>query len=167
MAIDERAEQPEAKPTVRMSEVPIWAIELTKNVKEGIAELKADVQLVSNDLGIVKDRVLILEREREKHSGGVRNLSVSDAAQSQEISNLAERFGKLEKTADASHEMLKTVTGLMDKPLVRRLGYATAGLMLAALTTATGYLARGNVAAAQPTIIQVAPAAALTDGGTR
>jgi hypothetical protein len=80
------ATPPQQPKTTELPAVPAWAIELTHSVKSGIAELRADVALVSNDLGVVKDRVAILESFRNdqeqratRASAGVRSLSTTDA----------------------------------------------------------------------------------------
>lgn len=64
-------EKPPEKPTVKMETVPDWAVALTTgfaSVKDSVTslgrELSADIKLVSNDLGILNDRVGILESAR-------------------------------------------------------------------------------------------------------
>lgn len=50
-------DKPQEKATVQLPAVPDWAIELTREVKGA----RADIGLVSNDLGVVKDRLNIVE----------------------------------------------------------------------------------------------------------
>ncbi len=92
---DPRVEPPEAKPTTKLEAVPPWAIELTQAMKSGIAEVRADVALVSNDLGLLKTRVSIMESLRVedearvvKLSGGVRGLSNADMGHESKLANV-------------------------------------------------------------------------------
>ena len=180
--------------TAQLPQVPPWAIELMKATKDGFRatdehfdkqdkvlarladESVSTVQRVGRMESTLNDygsRIITIESRQDNTSLRVKGVSVSDDGQNMQIASLAVKVdelgaehAKLAKETTAQTAMLSTITGLLDKPLVRRLGYAVAGLMLAGLTSATGYLARGNVAAPQPTIIQVAPVAIL-DGGTQ
>jgi hypothetical protein len=176
MGIDERAEPaeavPEGKKTVNLPAMTDRALleDLRGVVKEGFRNLSANLEVVSNDLGVVKDRVTILETERGKYSGGFRGLSTADAEQAAQLAQeraareaLAAEVAlvKADVTSTKAETteqtvMLRKITGLMDTPMARRLGYAVGALLLAALTTATGYFARGNVATPTPTVIQLA-----------
>lgn len=179
MPTDPRKE-PESNDTVAMPKVPDWAIEMTRAMKEGFKTTNANIELVSTDLGVVKDRLVIVESWKSeqdlrasKLSGGVKNLSQSDEGQNMQISSLAVKVdalsvdhAKLQKETAKQTAMLSTITDLLDKPLVKTLGKALAGLAIAACAAGTGYLARGNVQTPQPTIIQVAPVV-TADGGAR
>lgn len=178
MSEDQRVEPPPQPSTKQMPREDILQAQLSQllaRTTDGFAKvdslvtdvrnLGANLEIVSSDLGVVKDRVAILETERTKYSGGIRGLSASDGNQSMQIASLAVKVDDLAAKADAhtvsqsaQTVMLTKLTGILDTPMARRLGYAVAGLLLAALTTATGYFARGNVQQQQPTIIQVAPA---------
>jgi chromosome segregation ATPase len=138
MGIDERAEPPEEKKTKEMPAVPSWAIELTRSVKEGIAEVRADVALVSNDLGIVKDRVTILESERARFSNGVRALSGTDltheaqlAAEKVAREDLAKEVADLKATNATQLAILSRLDNIAKNPLVKTLG----AMLLTALVT--------------------------------
>ena len=59
---------PDEKPTVQIAAVPDWAVELkvlATATKDDVRELRADVGLVANDLSLVKERVTLLERDRD------------------------------------------------------------------------------------------------------
>ncbi|MEO5964020.1 MAG: hypothetical protein ABIR11_01045 [Candidatus Limnocylindrales bacterium] len=68
---------------------------------------------------------------------------------------LAKEVADLKATNAEQLDLLKTITSVLDKPMVKRIAYAAGALLLAALTAGTGYLARGNVQPAPPTVIQV------------
>ena len=183
---------PESKKTTQLAAVPDWAIELSRSVRDGfaatdkhfeqqdkvLARLADESVSTTNRLGKVEatitdlgGRLVLVEGRADNTSLRVRGVSVSDEGQNMQISSLAlkvdalsEDHSKLTKETAKQTVMLKAITDLLEKPLVRKLGYAAGALLLAGLTSATGYLARGNVQTPQPTIIQVAPAAAV-DGG--
>ncbi len=111
---DPRVDPPEQPKTVKdQAAVPVWAVELTQAMKSGIAEVRADVALVSNDLGLLKTRVSIMEGLRteddmraSKYSGGIKNLSKSDEGQNMQIASLAVKVDALGATlADQSDFM--------------------------------------------------------------
>lgn len=54
----------EEKPTVEFSAPPDWAIALTEKVTQGFAKTNANIELVSNDLDVLKGRVGNLESAR-------------------------------------------------------------------------------------------------------
>jgi hypothetical protein len=151
------AVRPEEKPTVEMAPPPAWAIDLAKRVNEGFslvdnrlakveAELKADIQLVANDLSVVKDRVRLAERrlddadERAK-SNSIRVKSESEANLKQDgaISELVTKVDGLEKTQAAQLAILERLDKVAANPVVRRTAYAIATALLGYLA-AKGYL---------------------------
>ena len=125
MAIDDRVEPPAEKPTVEIAKVPAWAIELTTAMKTGIAEVRADIGLVSNDLGVLKQRVSIIEGLRNseearasKLSGGVRGLS--NATLEHDAQLAAERMARETLAAKvdaltASQELQLAILSRLDK----------------------------------------------------
>jgi hypothetical protein len=146
---DPRAE-PSEKPTKELPAVPAWAVELTQSVKSGIAELRADVALVSNDLGVVKDRVAILESFRSdqeqranRTSAGVRSLSTTDAAQEAQLAQeraareeLAAKVDSLAKTNETQLAILGRLDAVVKNPLAKTL---VAMLATAAITWLAGH----------------------------
>jgi hypothetical protein len=161
--------QPATKQLPAVSHVEILLTQIQAAMDAGFHTLRADVGLISNDLGIVKDRVGIIESWKNdvdarstRTSSRVRQASEQDMAHEAQLAQeraareaLATEVADLKSVNAKQTLMLATITGLLDKPLVKRLGMAVGALLLAALTTATGYLARGNVQTPQPTIIQV------------
>lgn len=153
MSDPEKTEKPPEKETVAMAKVPDWAIELTRSVKSGIAEVRADISLVSNDLGVVKDRVTILESERAKLSGGVRGLSSAsletDAKLAQALLALEEEKAKhvafvaTAATKDDLKEVTKGQTSEVGK-LVREAAASSMGKKILTAAGVTALLALGS-----------------------
>lgn len=185
---DPRREGPDTNTTVEIEKTDIINAQLKQiitslgshraEVTDSFRTLTANIELVSNDLGIVKDRVTILESAKHdadlrqnRVSAGVKSLSSTNAEQDAQLAQeraarealaleLAETkktVEKIEVKTDVQTMMLVKVTSILDTPLVKKIGIAAGLLLLGLLTTATGYLARGNVQPSQPTIIQVAP----------
>ena len=171
------AVQPPEKATVLdLKAPPPWAIELTKKVSDGfratedhfdkqdetLARLANESVSAASRLGRVEStiadygsRIVVIEGRQDKTSMSVRGVSQSDDGQNMQIASLSVKVDELAGKAVETHAMLATITGLLDKPLVKKIGYAFGALLLAALTAGTGYLARGNVQPTPPTIIQV------------
>lgn len=143
--------KPEEKPTVEMAPPPAWAIDLAKRVNEGFslvdnrlakveAELKADIQLVANDLSVVKDRVRLAERrlddadERAKsNSIRAKSLSEEDAKQDSAIATLVQDVAALKETQATQLAILARLDKVAANPMVRRVAYAAGGAVLAYL----------------------------------
>ena len=124
--IDPRAEQPEAKPTVDMPKVPQWAIEMTLAMKDGFRLTNANIEVVANDLSVVKERVSILETERTKHSGGLRGLSTSNAEQDAQLAqeraareSLAAKVDKLDVMQQTQLDILGRLDKVASNPMVK------------------------------------------------
>lgn len=96
-------EQPAEKPTVEIAQVPQWAVNLTIMVKDGLREMGADIKLVSNDLGIVKDRINIIESwKNDQDSRSARTSQrVQQASQSdlEQVAQLAQERAAREELA--------------------------------------------------------------------
>jgi hypothetical protein len=133
MTPDDRAEPPEQPKTTKLEAVPPWAVELTQAMKEGIAEVRADISLVSNDLGVLKQRVSIIESLRiedearaMKLSGGVRGLSNADLAQAAQLAHektareaLAVEVAALTKMQETQLAILGRLDKVASNPLVK------------------------------------------------
>jgi hypothetical protein len=137
--------QPPEKPTVKIETPPDWAIDL----KREVVGARADIGLVANDLSLVKDRVTILETERGKQSGGIRQLSSSNEDQAAQLAQeRAAREALAKEVADIKTETAKqtfmlstistTMTTLAKNPIVGKLLYAAAAAALA-------WLAKGHL----------------------
>ncbi len=146
--IDPRAEAPEQPKTAQLAAVPQWAIELTQAMKSGIAEVRADVALVSNDLGLLKTRVSIMEGLRteddmraSKYSGGIKSLSTSNAEQDAQLAQERAAREDLAKQVAALATSNATQLAILSR-LDKVAANPTVKLILFALgTIATGYLA--------------------------
>ena len=75
-------EKPPEKVTTQLPAVPEWAVELTRTTKDGFRAVRADLELVANDLSLVKERVTIIETWRNdqdqrlnRNSNRVRDLA--------------------------------------------------------------------------------------------
>lgn len=140
---------------------------LLEEVVREMRGVRADIGLVSNDLGILKDRVGIIETWRTdqetratKTSGGIRSLSQVNAQQdaliaqehvarvelSSKVDILDTRLVALDRKIDdaARLQTQAIIDGIRDittNPMVRRIGYAVGALILQALGVATTYYA--------------------------
>ncbi len=138
-------DMPDQPKTKEIPAVPEWAIELTRSVKIGIAELRADVALVSNDLGIVKDRVSILESHKNdqdmratRTSAGVRSLSTTDAEQQAALAQERAAREALATKVDrltATQEIQLAILGRLDKVASNPTVKVLAGMIATALLT--------------------------------
>jgi len=150
-ADDPRAEMPEQPKTTQVPREDILQAQLKQlldRVGEGfgkvdvlvvdVTRLTGTVELVSNDLGIVKDRVTILESERSKLSGGVRGLSTTDAEQAAQLAQeraareaIAAEVADLKATQALQLAILARLDKVASNPTVKVLG----GMLLTALVT--------------------------------
>ncbi len=146
---DDKPPMPKQPTTVALEKPPAWAIAIAEAQAAGFAEIRADISLVSNDLGIVKDRVVILEKWKveadgraERFSGGARQLSQTDSKHDAELADekvarevLAGRVEAIESKVGDIHS---TVVGVVKNPQVR----AIARLLF---TLAMGYAAAKGI----------------------
>ncbi len=149
MADDTIPEQPK---TTQLPAVPQWAIELTQAMKDGFRTTdanfrttNANIDTVTNELGVVKERLAVgearintLETERAKLSGGVRQLSSSNAEQDSQLAQERSAREALAAKVDvigASQQVQLAIMERLDKvasnPTVKVLG----GMLLTALVT--------------------------------
>ncbi len=163
-----REDGPVEKPTRRIEPPPDWAIALKEQMENGFRGIRADYALLTNDFGLLRDRVIILENARNlederaaKHSGGFRQLSDSDHKQDAAIANIVTEVTGLKKsqeaqtaeiaatkalvvagnadTADLKRELIDGVKSFWKRH--PRLETALVGLLLAAFALATAWLA--------------------------
>lgn len=143
--------KPPEKPTIKMDIVPDWAIKLTDTLRELGREVRADISLVSNDLGVLKQRVSIMEGLRSSDEARLQNnsirakqASVVDLAHEAQLAQermsreaLAVKVEALDGKQDAQLALLQQLVKLTEKPVVK--------LVFTAIGTAIlGYLsARG------------------------
>ncbi len=155
---DPRVDPPEQKPTKQLPREDILQAQLKQlldRTAEGFAKvdglagdvrnLTANVELVSSDLGVVKDRVTILESRRNdddartsKLSGGVRGLSTSNAEQDAQLAQermareaLAKEVADLKGSQALQLTILTRLDNITKNPLVKTLG----AMLLTALVT--------------------------------
>lgn len=102
MAEDKRVDPPEQPKTKELPAMTERALleDLRGVVKEGFRLTNANLEVVSNDLGVVKDRVTILETERARFSGGVKSLSTANAEQDAQLAQ--ERAAREALAADVA-----------------------------------------------------------------
>ncbi len=114
---------------------------LLEDMSREVRGMRADLGLVSNDLGLLKHRVSIIEGLRTedamraaKLSGGVRGLSQSDDGQNMQIASLAVKVDGLTQSQAVQLAILSRLDKLAEKPAVKVILFALG-------TIATGYLA--------------------------
>lgn len=95
-------DKPQEKPTVQLEQVPPWAVKMTERMIAEFKATNANIDVVSNDLGILKQRVSIIEGLRtedalraSKYSGGIKGLSQSDEGQNMQIASLSVKLDEL------------------------------------------------------------------------
>lgn len=119
---------PEGKKTVDLPAVTDRALleDLTRSVREGFRMTNANIEVVANDLGVVKARVDILESERTKLSGGVRQLSSADADGAAQLAQermareaLAVEVADLKKTNETQLAILARLDKVASNPMVK------------------------------------------------
>jgi hypothetical protein len=91
------------KPTVKFEAPPEWAVAMAEKMENGFRGLRADVSMVSNDVGLLRDRVVILERHKvdseergARASSGVRQLSETDAKHDAAIAMVITKVDRIE-----------------------------------------------------------------------
>ena len=87
-------EKPPEKVTTQLPAVPEWAIELTRTTKDGFRQVRADLELVANDLSLVKERVTIIETWRNDQD-------MRASRNSNRVRDLAEATSHVDLTHDA------------------------------------------------------------------
>ncbi|HVG83521.1 MAG TPA: hypothetical protein VM820_03350 [Vicinamibacterales bacterium] len=156
--------QPPAKATVRDLEIPpAWAIAMSEKMESGFRGLRADVSMVANDVGLLRDRVVVLERAKlesderaSKNSHRVQLTSENDMAQDAKIATLFTDVAGLKtdmaavkenqvtaaqeraETAAMVKEIKDSVTGFFKNPKVKFVGQLL-------FVLATGYAAARGI----------------------
>ncbi len=152
---DSKATQPsmpESKKTTQLAPVPEWAIELTKSMKEGFRQTNANIDLVSTDLSIVKDRVAIIESWKNdsetrmtRTSGRVTQASQVDMEQAAQLAqeraareSLAAEVASIKAETSSQTLLLAQLLKLTEKPVVKLVATAIGSAALSWLA-AKGY----------------------------
>lgn len=121
--------------TVELPAVPTWAVELTQSVREGFARTNANLELVSNDLSLVKERVALLESWKissetraARTSDAVRSASQVDVEQAAQLAQeraareaLAAKLDALSGTQEAQLAILSRLDKVAANPIVKTL----------------------------------------------
>jgi len=143
------ADGPDNRPTAQLPAVPDWAVELTKSVKSGFAEVRADLSLVANDVTVVKDRVTVveqrvatLEESRKNTSMRVRESQSTDMEHAAQLAQLSAKFEEAiaAQTKAQTSEIAALVKQAAATPQGQKILNALVGFIVVALTVATGYL---------------------------
>lgn len=134
---------PNEKPTVALDKPPPWAIALTERVVQGFANTEArfdrtdaNIEVVSNDLKVTKDRVTILEQSRALTSDRVKSVSQENLDQNAAIAHVITKIDALDakvesKTAEQTAQLLARFDSALKNPVVKMIGSA----ILAAVAT--------------------------------
>lgn len=143
------AVRPETKDTVAMEPPPAWAIALSEKVNDGFRAVRADVALVANDVTILRDRVVVIERwkldvedRQAKHSGGLTRESQVNEEQNAVIAKVLNRIEAIEAnqetaakeradTAAKVDAIYDSVVGVIKNPKVKFVGRVLFGIAMA------------------------------------
>lgn len=141
-------EQPKTKELPAVSGVEVAITHLTRAVELGFREIRQDVALVSHDLGVVKERVGIIETWKNdqdarttRTSAGVRGLSLTDAEQQAQLGqeraareDLSRRVDSLDAKQDIQLQLLQRLVKLTEKPVVKLVATAIGTAILGYLS---------------------------------
>ncbi len=112
------------KPTVKFQAITDRALleDLTQVVKQMRTEIRADMHLISSDMSVLKDRVVIIEKwkiesdERAtKHSGGARELANTDSRHDESIASIVVSVNDLTKSQAVQSTLLSNLTSAMSR----------------------------------------------------
>jgi hypothetical protein len=110
------SEKPPEKPTVEIQKPPDWAIALSEKVDSGFRGVRADIHLLDNSVGAVKERLIVLEtwkketEERtQKHSGGLARASEVDAKHDAAIAQIMTDLKDLKDRPDTTDTIIAAV----------------------------------------------------------
>lgn len=142
-------EKPPEKPTTQLPAVPEWAVELTRTTKDGFRQVRADLELVANDLSLVKERVTIIETWRNDQD-------LRASRNSNRVKELAEATSHVDLTHDA--KIAAEIVARQE--LERRVSetHATVETIRAETAQQTAILARLDRVASNPLVKTVATA---------
>lgn len=132
---DESRKQPT---TVQMQAPPDWAVALAEKVESGFRGVRADIHLLDNSVGAVKERLIVLEKwkteteERtQKHSGGLARASEVDAAHDAAIASLHEKVDALAAKPDTTAVIVAEIKDAAKTPTGQKIiGGAVSVLLL-------------------------------------
>lgn len=139
------ADEPKKQPTtVQMSAPPDWAIALSEKVETGFRGVRADIHLLDNSVGAVKERIIVLEtwkketEERtQKHSGGLARASQVDAEHDAAIAEIKQKVDELASRPDSTAVILGAVKDAAKTPTGQKVLGALVTLLLLAMGYAT------------------------------
>lgn len=101
MTTEDMPPQPTTKQLPAADPVQVLLLKMQRGMEDGFRLTNANLEVVANDLGVVKERVAILENERTKLSGGVRGLSSLNAEQDAQLAQ--ERMARESLAAEVAH----------------------------------------------------------------
>ncbi len=158
-------EKPPEKPTARIEVPPPWAVAMAEKMETGFRGVRADIHLVDNSVGAVKERLIVLEtwkkesEERQtKHSGGLVRASQNDMKHDSDIAQLMTDV-KAIKERDTAGKVIAAMKDAAKVPAVQRIGSALGALLLLAIAILT---ARAQLVLND---LEKRPVPALVDGG--
>lgn len=142
-------EKPPEKVTTQLPAVPEWAVELTRTTKDGFRAVRADLELVANDLSLVKERVTIIETWRNDQD-------LRASRNSNRVKDLAEATSHVDLTHEA-----KLAAEIVERQRVARDGAETRAIvekLQAEMSLQTAILARLDKVASNPLVKTIATA---------
>lgn len=148
------------KPTVEFTAAPDWAVKMTERFLAEFGKTNANISIVSNDLGVVKDRLIIVEdwkrsqesasrpppltSERvhavaEEHASQVSMESEAQLAQEraarEELAAKVDALALGHAALDSKQDMQLAILGRLDKVASNPLVKTVAAMLATALVT--------------------------------
>lgn len=138
----------DTKTTVEMQAPPDWAIQLTKKVVDGFAEvdkrldaIETNVDIQANTMRDLQQRVTAqdarlsaIDERVAKASLRVTQTSEADLSHESAIAEIRTEVRKLAERPDTGAQVLAAVDKLAEKPLVRRVGTVLVPVLMAAIS---------------------------------
>lgn len=121
------------KPTTQLAAVPAWAAEMSRAMKDGFAMTNANIELVSTDLSVVKDRLVIVESWKadidtraSRTSARVKMASENDLSHDAQLAqermareSLAKKVDSLTVTQETQLAILSRLDKVASNPMVK------------------------------------------------
>jgi hypothetical protein len=175
------ADGPHYKTTTEIAPPPAWAIELSKSVHQGFADvekrldtIEANVDLqgstvrdVQKRMTAQEDRMLEFERRQATQSERVRDTSKADMAHDAAIAEIRTAVSALAERPDTGAQVLAAVESLSQRPVLRRIGSALVPVLMLAISAIGIWLQAtvSRLATAQPPQPPPPAFVVVVDGG--
>lgn len=138
MSDEKMPEQPKTAELPAADPVQVLLLKLQRGMDAGFLNMGADIKLVANDLGVVKDRVTLLERRADTTSDRVKQQSSSDLSQDAQLAQERVAREELAAKVDALTSTQATqlaILGRLDKVASNPTVKVLFGMLATALVT--------------------------------